>query len=62
MKYIIELGLTILLMAVAANNLPFIVKKVRHGQLVIMKEASSSNWGRAWVPSELRKESSLRED
>lgn len=50
MKYIFELGLTILLMAIAANNLPSIVKKVRHGQLVIVKEASSSIWGKAWIP------------
>ena len=50
MKYIFEFGLTILLMAVAANNLPSIVKKARHGQLVIIKEASSSNWGKVWIP------------
>jgi uncharacterized protein YegJ (DUF2314 family) len=50
MKYIIELGLTILLMAIAANNLPSIVRKVRLGQMVILKEASASNWGRVWVP------------
>lgn len=50
MKYIIELGLSILLMAIVANNLPSILKKIRHGQFVILKEASASNWGRAWVP------------
>lgn len=50
MKYIIELGLTILLMAIAANNLPSILYKLRFGQLVIIKEASSANWGRTWIP------------
>lgn len=50
MKAIIELGISILLLALVANNMPSILKKVRHGQYVILKEASSSKWGRPWVP------------
>ncbi len=50
MKYIIELGLSILLMAILANNLPSILKKVRRGQFLILKEGSTSSWGKAWTP------------
>lgn len=55
MKYIIEFGISILLMAIVANNVPFILRKVRQGQFNIMKEASASNWGRAWIPPEISK-------
>lgn len=50
MKSIIEFGLAIALMAFVAGNLPKIVKGARKGQLFILKESSSSNWGKEWTP------------
>lgn len=50
MKTIIEFGISILLMAIVTKNLPTILKKARHGQFVILKEASVANWGRPWTP------------
>lgn len=50
MKYIIEFGIIILLMGIVTNQLPSILKKVRHRQFIILREASTSNWGRVWVP------------
>jgi hypothetical protein len=52
MKAIIEFGITILIMAIVTKTLPTIIKKVRHGQYVILKESSSSHWGRVWIPKE----------
>lgn len=50
MKSIIEFGVSILLMALVAKNLPSILRKVHQGQFIILKEASASQWGKAWVP------------
>lgn len=55
MKYVIELGLSILLMAILANNLPSILKKVRRGQFVILKEGSTSSWGKCGHPQQIIK-------
>ena len=52
MKYVIELGISILLMAILANNLPSFLKKVRKGQFILLKEGSSSRWGREWLPKD----------
>lgn len=50
MKYIIEFGISILLLAAIANNLSSVVKKARKGQLIILKESTASSWGRVWIP------------
>lgn len=50
MKFIIDFGVCILLMAILTHCLPSIVKNARKGQFIILKEASASNWGRAWTP------------
>lgn len=50
MKSIVELGLAIVLMAYAAGNLPKIVRNAKKAQLLLLKESSSSNWGRPWTP------------
>ncbi len=55
MKAIIELGVSILLLAIVTKNLPSILKKTRHGQYVILKEVSSSKWGRPWIPERIHK-------
>ena len=52
MKYFIELGITILLMGIVANNLPRVLKKIHRQQLLILKETSASTWGKVWIPPE----------
>ncbi len=55
MKHIIDFGLTILLFGLVTKNLPFILKNVRKGQVILLKESSVSNWGKAWVPKSAEK-------
>ena len=50
MKTIIELGIVIFLLAYSAGKLPTIIKTAKRGQIYLLKERSSSNWGRAWSP------------
>lgn len=50
MKTIIDFGISILLLGLVIKNIPFILKNVRKGQVLLLREASVSNWGRAWVP------------
>lgn len=50
MKSLIELGFLLFIFLFAANKLPEVIKKARVGQLILIKEASSSNWGRPWTP------------
>ena len=50
MKTLIELAVALTIAAFAAGNLPKIVKSVKKAQLYILKESSSSNWGKPWVP------------
>lgn len=50
MKSLIELAVAICVMAVAAGNLPKIVKAAKKAQILILKESSSSNWGKPWTP------------
>jgi hypothetical protein len=52
MKAIIKFGIYILLMAIVTKTFPTILKRVHHGQYVILKESSSSHWGRVWIPKE----------
>lgn len=50
MKAIIELGISILLLAVLTKSLPLILKKAHKGQYIILKEANTSKWGKVWIP------------
>lgn len=50
MKLIIELAITLSLVAVTAGNLPKIIKQVRMAQIYLVMESKSSSWGRPWTP------------
>ncbi len=50
MKVLIELALVIALMAYSAGNLPNIVRSAKKAQLYLLKDSSSSSWGKAWIP------------
>ncbi len=53
MKAVIEFGVSILLMALVTKNLPTILKQIRRGQYIILKEAAVSKWGKPWVPKRM---------
>lgn len=50
MKTIIDLGIALLLLGMMTKNLPTILRNVRKGQIILLKEASASKWGKGWVP------------
>jgi hypothetical protein len=50
MKSIIELGIIFLLLSFSVGKLPSVIKNARQGQLYLLKESTSSNWGKPWVP------------
>lgn len=50
MRALIDLGISILLMAIVTKNLPSILKGLRRAQIAILMEATTSKWGKAWVP------------
>jgi len=52
MKTIIDFGISILLLGLVTKNLPSILKNVRKGQMMLLREATVINWGKAWVPRE----------
>ncbi len=50
MKSLIQIAITVVLLAAAAENLPRNIKEVRMAQLHLLMETRSSNWGRPWTP------------
>ncbi len=50
MKSLIQIAITITMLAAAAGNLPKIIKQVRIAQIHLLMESRSSNWGRPWTP------------
>lgn len=50
MKSLIEIAITVLLLAAVAGNLPKIIMEVRIAQLHLLMETRSSDWGRPWTP------------
>lgn len=50
MKTLIEIAITLTLMAATTGNLPKIIKQIRLAQLHLLMESRSSNWGRPWTP------------
>jgi hypothetical protein len=50
MKALIELAVAISMMALAAGNFPKIIKTAKKAQIIILKESSSSKWGKPWTP------------
>lgn len=38
------------MLVISAGELPTLIQKVKRGQLTLLKESSSSRWGKAWVP------------
>ncbi len=50
MKSLIQIAITITMLAVTAGNLPKIIKQVRIAQIHLLMESRSSNWGRPWTP------------
>ncbi len=50
MKSLIQIVITITMLAVTSGNLPKIIKQVRIAKIHLLMESRSSNWGRPWTP------------
>lgn len=50
MKTVIGMGISLILFGLVAKNLPGILKTVRDGQIVLIRESTSSKWGKVWIP------------
>lgn len=51
MGKVAELAATLAIMAALAGKLPWAIRQARLGQLRLIQESKSSNWGKAWIPS-----------
>lgn len=47
MKNLIRLATILAFAAVASGNLPFILKKVRKAQIILIQDSKASNWPKA---------------
>ena len=49
-KSLIQIAVTLAILAVSTGKLPPILKEVRKAQLVLLEESKASRWGQAYLP------------
>jgi hypothetical protein len=50
MKHIILIALIFTITFLGTNHLPYVFNQIRRGQMIILNEAKSPKWGKAWIP------------
>jgi hypothetical protein len=49
-KSLIQMAVTLAILAASTGNLPLILNEVRKAQLVLLEESKASSWGQAYLP------------
>ena len=49
-KSLVQVAVTLAILAVSTGKLPLILKEVRKAQIVLLEESKASRWGQVWLP------------
>ncbi len=47
---VVDLAAILAIFGAMTGNLPWMIKKVRNAQILLIQESKASNWGKAWTP------------
>jgi hypothetical protein len=59
-KSLVQVEVTLAILAVSTGKLPLILKEVRKAQLVLLEESKASRWGQVLLPPSAKKISDMQ--